>query len=63
MHCMLMKEEIPYIHRLRIIQLYEGDLNGALKLLFGRQLMKYREDNNLNSEATYAGGQKRKSGY
>jgi hypothetical protein len=35
-HCMLMKEEIPYIHRLRIIQLFEGDINGALKLLFGR---------------------------
>ena len=61
-HCMLMKEEILYIHRLRIIQLFEGDLNGALKLLFGRRLMKYGEANNLNSEATY-GGRKRKSGY
>ena len=61
-HCMLMKEDTPYIHRLRIIQLFEGDLNGALKLLFGRRLMKYGEDNNLNSEATY-GGRKRKSGY
>jgi hypothetical protein len=54
-HCMLMKDSLPYYNRLRIIQLFEGDLNGALQLLFGRRQMKYMEDNNLNSEATYGG--------
>ena len=38
-HCMLMKADIPFIHRLLFIQLFEGSFNGALKLLFGRQLM------------------------
>jgi hypothetical protein len=38
-HCMLKKKDKPYIHRLRIIQLFEGDFNGALKYLLGRLLM------------------------
>jgi hypothetical protein len=38
-HCMLKKDDKPYIHRLRIIQLFEGDFNGALKFLLGRLLM------------------------
>jgi hypothetical protein len=38
-HCMLQKKDKPYIHRLRIIQLFEGDFNGALKYLLGRLLM------------------------
>jgi hypothetical protein len=39
LHCMLKKDDKPYIHRLRIIQLFEGDFNGALKFLLGRLLM------------------------
>jgi hypothetical protein len=54
-HCMLLKDELPYYHRLRIIQLFEGDLNGALQLLFGRRQMHYMEKQNLNSDATYGG--------
>ena len=54
-HCMLMKDELPYYHRLRIIQLFEGDLNGALQLLFGRRQMKYMDKHELNSDATYGG--------
>jgi hypothetical protein len=38
-HCMLQKKDRPFIHRLRIIQLFEGDFNGALKYLLGRLLM------------------------
>ena len=54
-HCMLMKDELPFIHRLRIIQLFEGDMNGALQLLFGKRQMNYMEKHNLNSDATYGG--------
>ena len=54
-HCMLMKDELPYYHRLRIIQLFEGDLNGALQLLFGRRQMDYMDKHGLNSDATYGG--------
>jgi hypothetical protein len=38
-HCMLKKDKKPFLHRLRIIQLFEGDFNGALKYLLGRLLM------------------------
>jgi hypothetical protein len=38
-HCMLKKDETPFLHRLRITQLFEGDFNGALKYLLGRLLM------------------------
>jgi protein-arginine kinase activator protein McsA len=36
---MLQKLDTPYIHKLRIIQLFEGDFNRALKYLLGRLLM------------------------
>jgi hypothetical protein len=54
-HCMLMKDNLPYYHRLRIIQLFEGDLNGALQLLFGKRQMSYMDQHDLNSDATYGG--------
>ena len=54
-HCMLMKDELPFYHRLRIIQLFEGDMNGALQLLFGKRQMQYMDVHNLNSDATYGG--------
>jgi hypothetical protein len=39
-HCMLLKkDQKPFLHRLHIIQLFEGDFNGALKYLLGRLLM------------------------
>jgi hypothetical protein len=40
-HCMLKKDKKPFLHRLRIIQLFEGDFNGALKYLLGRLLMHH----------------------
>ena len=52
---MLMKDELPFIHQLRIIQLFEGDMNGALQLLFRKRQMKYMEQHKLNSDATYRG--------
>jgi hypothetical protein len=36
---MLKKDKKPYLHRLQIIQLFEGDFNGALKYILGRLLM------------------------
>ena len=54
-HCMLMKDDLPFYHRLRIIQLFEGDMNGALQLIFGKRQMQYMDIHNLNSDATYGG--------
>ena len=52
-HCMLQKRRKPFIHRLRIIQLYEGDFNGGLKYLLGRRLMKHMVDKKLVPPDTY----------
>ena len=40
-HCMLQKKKRPYYHKLRIIQLFEGDFNAGLKFLLGRKLMAH----------------------
>ena len=40
-HCMLQKTEWAIYPKLRIIQLFEGDFNAALKYLLGKLLMKY----------------------
>lgn len=40
-HCMLQKKKHPYYHKMRIIQLFEGDFNEGLKYLLGRQLMRH----------------------
>ena len=40
-HCMIQKKEQPYVQKLRIIQLFKGDMNGGLKFLLGRMLMKH----------------------
>ena len=37
---MIQKLKRPYLHKLRIIQIFEGDMIGAYKYLFGRKLMK-----------------------
>ena len=60
LHCMLQKGDLPLWLRLRIIQLFEGDLNVALNQIFGIRQMQYRDTHHLNTEATY-GGRKRKS--
>ena len=60
LHCMLLKDKLPYWLRLRIIQLFEADFNVALNLIFGRRQMYFRDKYGLNTEATY-GGRKHKS--
>ena len=39
LHCMLLKDKLPYWLRLRIIQLFEADFNVALNLILGRRQM------------------------
>ena len=51
-HCMLQKKDKPFAQKLRIIQLFEGDMNGALKYFMGRMLMRYATSKGiLDSEA------------
>jgi hypothetical protein len=52
-HCMLQKRNKPYIHRLRIIQLFEGNFNGGLKYLLGRKLMAHMVKQELIPPDTY----------
>ena len=52
-HCMLQKRNKPYIHRLRIIQLFEGDFNGGLKYLLGKKLMAHMVKQELIPPDTY----------
>ena len=44
-HCMIQKLSQPYIHKLRIVQLFEGDFNGGLKYLLGKVFMRHLVQN------------------
>lgn len=48
-HIMLKKEALPYIHRLRIIQLFEADFNAALKILYSHRMMPHGDKNKLKA--------------
>ena len=52
-HCMLKKKAHPISQKMRIIQLFEGDLNGALKFLMGRRLMYHKTNNKVIDVDTY----------
>ena len=54
-HTMLLKEDYPLIHRLRIIQLFEADFNLGMGLLFSRRLMPYGEKLKLYGEQAIGG--------
>ena len=41
-HCMLQKMNDPYVDKLRIIQLFEGEFNTGLKYFLGKLLMKLK---------------------
>ena len=47
------KKDEPYSQKLRIIQLFEGDFNGGLKYLLGRQLMKHATKTGIIDNETY----------
>ena len=49
-HIMLKKEALPYIHRLRIIQLFEADFNAALKILYSHRMMPHGDKTNFSGE-------------
>ena len=54
LHVMLAKEDRPYIHRLRIVQLFEADFNVALKIYYSRRMMQNSEKYGLNPDQVYA---------
>ena len=53
LHFMLQKKDLPYINKLRIIQLFEADFNTTLKLIYSRELMKMGDKLQINSDETY----------
>ena len=59
LHCMLLKKELPYIDKLRIIQLIEADFNAAMKILLSRRLMRHADHAGANSNQTHGGRQGR----
>jgi hypothetical protein len=52
-HCMLKKMDKPYIDKLRIIQLFEGDFNAGLKFFLGKLLMQHITRTNYTDPETY----------
>ena len=52
-HCMIQKLKHPIIHKLRIVQLFEGDFNAGLKYLIGRKLMQHMNDNGTHDQETF----------
>ena len=54
---MLLKQDKPYLAKLRIIQLIEADFNGALKILLSRRLIRHDDTYGTNSHQTHGGRQ------
>jgi len=54
---MLLKNNNPYLDKLRIIQLIETDFNGIIKILINRRLMRHTDSQRTNSNQTYGGRQ------
>jgi len=59
---MLKKRDLAYLNKLRIIEIFELDLNAFLKLIMGRVYPKYEKANNLHHPETY-GAMKGKSAH
>ena len=55
------EKKYPFSQKLRIIQLFEGDLNAGLKYLIGRKLMWHLHDNKLLDDEIF-GSRKGKTG-
>jgi hypothetical protein len=52
-HCMLQKLKDPYVDKLRIIQLFEGDMNAGLKYFLGKLFMKHITELKYTDSETY----------
>jgi hypothetical protein len=52
-HCMLQKMQDPYVDKLRIIQLFEGDFNAGLKCFLGKLLMQHITQHQYTDSETY----------
>lgn len=52
-HCMIQKLEDPLYSKLRIVQLFEGDFNGALKYFLGRLLMYHSTNEDVHDPETF----------
>ena len=52
-HCMIQKKHLPFVHKMRIIQLFKDDFNSALKYLLGRKLMDHATKNSYMDMDTY----------
>ena len=52
-HCMLQKMQDPYVDKLRIIQLFEGDMNAGLKYFLGKLFMKHITTLQYTDSETY----------
>jgi len=50
---MLQKRSLPYLSKLRIIELFELDLNAFHKLVLGRAYPKYEKKHSLNHPESY----------
>ena len=50
---MLKKRDLAYLNKLRIIELFELDLNAFLKLIMGRVYPRYEKAKNLHHPETY----------
>lgn len=53
-HCMIQKKALPYINKLRIVQLYCADFNSYLKYIIGRRLMRHSEKHGVTNDQLYA---------
>ena len=50
---MLQKKDLPYLNKLRIIELFELDLNAFLKLIMGRTYPKFEKAHDLQHPESY----------
>ena len=58
---LLQKENLPYIIRLRIIELFELDYNGMLKYLIGRKYAQFEQLKKFQNEESYGAVKKKSS--
>lgn len=61
LHCMIQKRPLPYLNKLRIVQLYAADFNSVLKFVLSKNMMRHNGEHGNTSKQLYA--QKTKATY